>query len=110
MILESVREPDALELDIPGGEPEALAHSSKVTTFEARTPENRLVDLIFAALVTFAPPVGFLVAVLLHLTGYYRIGALDIGLMLLMWFLSVTGVELGFHRLFTHNSFKAHRA
>src|SRR5205814_9003776 len=110
MIRESVREPDAVELDIPGGEPEALPRSPKATAFEVRSPESRRVDLIFASVVTFAPPIAFGAALLLHFKGWYRIGAADVGILLFMWLLGVTGVEVGYHRLFTHNSFKAHRA
>lgn len=106
----SVREPDAIELDIPGEAPDALVQGKLATRFEEKSPTSRPVDLIFAVIVTFAPPIAFGLAVFLHLRGWYRIGAVDIGLMLLMWFLAVTGVEVGYHRLFSHSSYKAHRA
>jgi stearoyl-CoA desaturase (Delta-9 desaturase) len=105
----SVGEPDALELDIPGEAPELVVVGPQATKFEERTPARRQVDLIFAIIVTFVPPIAFGAAIYLHVSGWYRIGAVDIGLMLLMWFMAVTGVEVGYHRLFSHSSYKAHR-
>lgn len=105
--------PDAAELDLPGEDPdapEADGPAQTLTTFEARGPVSRPVDLAFAVIVTFAPPLAFVLALYLHITGWYRIGVVDIAIMLVMWFLAVTGVEVGYHRLFSHRSYKAHRA
>jgi stearoyl-CoA desaturase (delta-9 desaturase) len=96
-------EPDIIELDIPG---EAPRESEAPPGVE----KTRLVDLVFAIIVTFVPPLAFALAIALHVRGYYRIGAPDITVLLATWFVAVTGVELGYHRLFSHKSFKAHRA
>ncbi|WP_394842047.1 fatty acid desaturase [Pendulispora brunnea] len=108
--MKSIREPDALELDIPGEDPGASAENRAATKFETRAPASRTVDLTFAVIVTFFPPIAFAGALYLHFQGWYRIGFIDIALMLMMWFLSVTGIEVGYHRLFSHCSYKAHPA
>lgn len=100
-------QPDEIELDIPGGEPDLQAMRETAVIVP---PESRSVDRIFAFIVTFAPPIGFIAALVLHFQGWYRIGWIEIGILLTMWFLPLTGVELGFHRLFAHGSYKAHRA
>ncbi len=93
--------PDGIELDIPGEDPAPARPLAG--------ERSRRVDIIFAIIVTFAPPLAFALAIYLHLRGWYRIAPIDIALLLSLWFLSVAGVELGFHRLFSHASFKAHR-
>lgn len=73
-------------------------------------PINRGVDKSFAVFVTFAPPIAFGIALWMHFKGIHTIGWFDIGLMLFMFFSCLSGVELGFHRLFAHRSYKAHKA
>jgi stearoyl-CoA desaturase (delta-9 desaturase) len=95
--------PDELELDIPGGETPLAQLPSGVRV----EPVRRMVDLVFAVIVTFAPPISFVLALWLHLIGWYRISWIEIAVTVLMWFLAIAGVELGYHRLFAHNSYKA---
>jgi stearoyl-CoA desaturase (delta-9 desaturase) len=59
------------------------------------------------ALITVLTPfVGAVVAIsLLWYTG--KIGGLEIGLLLLMYVLTMFGISVGFHRQFAHRSFKA---
>jgi stearoyl-CoA desaturase (delta-9 desaturase) len=97
------RVPDELELDIPGGEAILVNLPQGVRDVSAR----RLVDRVFAIVVTFAPPLAFALALYLHFTGWYSIGRVEIGCMVLMWFLAVAGIELGYHRLFSHGAFNA---
>ena len=94
----------------PGLMPEADEPESKPRSrLEVVGAKRLLADRIGAAIVTFLPPIAFAVAVLLHVRGWYRIGAIEIGLMLLMQALCLIGVEVGFHRLFSHRSYKANR-
>lgn len=87
----------AIEVEMPAG--------------SDRLPEStRAVDLAFAAIVTFAPPAAFLSAMCLWYAGVHVPTWIDLSLMLAVNFFSLAGVELGFHRLFAHRSYKAHRA
>ncbi len=72
--------------------------------------ETRLVDLFLAAFVTFIPPLGLCLALWLWFSGQWQPGIAEFAVMLGMHFLCLTGVELGFHRLFSHRSFKPNRA
>jgi stearoyl-CoA desaturase (Delta-9 desaturase) len=100
------RVPDALELDIPGAAPIAAKFAGRPHD----QPANRLVDRVFAIIVTFAPPLTFALAVWLHVTGRMQVSAIEVGIMLVTWSLAVAGVELGFHRLFAHKSYHCHRS
>ncbi|PSB02443.1 acyl-CoA desaturase [Merismopedia glauca] len=50
------------------------------------------------------PFVGFLVAI--ASLWWLPIGSIEVGLVIAMWALTMTGVSVGFHRHFTHQSFK----
>lgn len=85
------------------------------TAIDAPEPANtgtdkdvqRTVDRVLAFIVTFIPPAAFLLAMWLWYTGWYQPGWTEIGILLTMQFLPLMGVELGFHRLFAHRSYKA---
>lgn len=98
--------PDALEMDIPGENP-VLERDDR---WLQDGPVNRLVDRVFAVIVTFMPPICFALAIYWHVTGWAPIGMIEIGILLVTWFFAVAGIELGFHRLFAHKSFNCHRA
>jgi stearoyl-CoA desaturase (delta-9 desaturase) len=96
-------QPDELELEIPGGE-ESLQQLNPEVRDES---QKRLVDSAFAVIVTYVPPASFALALGLWWSGWYEITWVEIGCMLLMWTLAVAGIELGYHRLFSHGAFKA---
>ena len=75
----------------------------------AAATETRVVDLVLAAVVTFMPPIAFLLAIWLWFTGVLVPGAVEFVVMVLMNVFCLIGVELGFHRLFAHRSYKATR-
>src|SRR6266508_4400005 len=66
-------------------------------------------DRRLAWVVTCAPAVGFVVAMILPFAGY-PITPLLIVLWLGMHLPILIGVEVGFHRLFSHRSYRAHPA
>lgn len=70
---------------------------------------NYGVDKIFAVIVTFAPMLAVAAAVWMHVAGIHRVGLFDLGVMAGMHLLALTGLELGFHRLFAHRSYQASR-
>jgi stearoyl-CoA desaturase (delta-9 desaturase) len=71
--------------------------------------ETRLVDLVFAFAVTFLPPLAFVLAGVLWALGLHTPGLIELAVMAVMHVLCVVGVELGFHRLFSHRSYKPAR-
>lgn len=95
--------PDEVELDIPGGEAVLAPLPSGI----ADESERRLVDRSFAVIVTFAPMLGFALAMYLLHTGWYTLGWPELTGFFLMWTLAVAGIELGFHRLFAHGAYTA---
>lgn len=98
-------QPDEIEMDIPGGEPEPV---TLLETEKTRLDALAGLDKAFASLVAFGPPLAFVAALALHFEGWYKIGALEISILLVMHLLCVTGIEVGFHRLFAHGSYQAH--
>jgi stearoyl-CoA desaturase (delta-9 desaturase) len=72
-------------------------------------PARRTVDRALATVVTFVPPLAFGLVLYLHWTGWARISGTDIALYAVMHLSAVAGVELGYHRLFAHGSYKANR-
>jgi stearoyl-CoA desaturase (delta-9 desaturase) len=72
-------------------------------------PINRGVDKSFAVFVTFFPPMAFGIALWMHFARIHSINWFDIGVLITMFVLCLSGIELGFHRLFAHRSFKAHK-
>lgn len=98
--------PDASELDIPGDDLSQVPLPAGVR----EEPQRRTVDWSLAIVVTFFPPLAFALVLYLHLIGWARITAIDIGIYALMHVLAVAGVEVGYHRLFAHGSYKANRA
>lgn len=73
-----------------------------------RPVAGRGVDRLLAAVVTFVPPLGAILAIVLWTQGLAP-GWVEIGSMLLMHAIALVGVEVGFHRLFAHRSFEPHR-
>ena len=65
-------------------------------------------DRPLAYVSTIAPAVGFVAAVTLLFMGYGSM--VDFWLLVVMFFLSQTGIVVGYHRLFTHRSFKAKKS
>ena len=96
--------PDDEELDIPGREEDFVALGRKLPS-----EERRVVDVVLAIVVVFVPPLVTAVAIALAIRGWYAITWFEIVTMLVMHVLAITGVEVGFHRLFSHRSFSAHR-
>ncbi len=88
---------------------EALPPPEGVPPPPAEASETRLVDLVFAFTVTFLPPLAFVLAMVLWWRGVLVPGLLEPAVMLVMHVLCVVGVELGFHRLFSHRSYKPSR-
>lgn len=74
------------------------------------TSLNHGVDKTFAAIVTFVPILAAGAAVAMHFTGVHRVQLFDVLVTLGMWALALTGLELGFHRLFAHRTYQASRA
>lgn len=74
---------------------------------DAVQEQARAVDLVFAAIVTFAPIGAFALGIWLWVTGLAAPGPVEIATMLAIHLCSLIGVELGFHRLFSHRSYKA---
>jgi stearoyl-CoA desaturase (Delta-9 desaturase) len=95
-----------------------MQYSPELDHLFARSPEGRIVrkavdspylhriQLRHFLLYNLTPFAGTLLA--LGLLAYRPIGAVEIGLFLLMWLVTGLGVTVGFHRLFTHRSFKPH--
>jgi stearoyl-CoA desaturase (delta-9 desaturase) len=84
-----------LDKNIPR-EPKLTIVNDRLTTLQRRV----------ALITVLTPFVGALVAIaLLWYTG--AIGLLEIGLLLLMYILTMFGISVGYHRHFAHRSFKA---
>lgn len=94
--------PDAEELAIPGDVPDVVEDAQDI--FDR--PQERFVDKFLAVVVTFFPIIGFALAIYGHVAGWYSISWAEIAVMLMMHSIALVGVELGFHRLFAHNSYK----
>ena len=94
------------ELDIPG---EVSVATGVIGPGIRETPIDLLADKLFALFVTFIPPLSVALVLALWWSGWYRLSPIEIGLMLGMHFICVVGVEVGFHRLFSHCSYQAHR-
>ncbi|HSK38548.1 MAG TPA: hypothetical protein VK943_02165, partial [Arenibaculum sp.] len=67
-------------------------------------PKGQLQRRVALASVTI-PAIGFVVAVVLAF--YNGIGWLEIGLLAGMYLVTAIGVEVGFHRFFSHHAFRA---
>lgn len=70
----------------------------------------RTIDLVLAFVVTFLPPIGFALGVVLWCRGVLVPGAAVLVTMVVLHAVTILGVELGYHRLFTHRSYRARRA
>jgi stearoyl-CoA desaturase (delta-9 desaturase) len=70
-----------------------------------QTPYLNRMQLRHFLLFNVAPLVGSAVAVALAFV--YPIGRLDVALFFSMWLLTGVGISAGYHRLFTHRSYKA---
>ena len=75
-----------------------------------RTPEpaSARLERRLAVVTVGAPALGFVVAV--AVAAWQGIGGLELGLLLGMYLATACGVEAGFHRYFSHRSFRAGRA
>ncbi len=69
----------------------------------------RTVDLVLAFVVTFAPPVALVLGLGLWYTGALVPGPTEFVIVFCMHALTILGVELGYHRLLSHRSYRAHR-
>ncbi|MFD7085413.1 acyl-CoA desaturase [Streptomyces sp. NPDC002181] len=94
--------------------PELIEDASAASDSDTPAPsatlggENkRSVEQIALLLFIVVPFVALLAAV--PLTWGWGVSWLDLGLMVFMYFLACHGITIGFHRYFTHGSFKAKR-
>ncbi|MEH2031404.1 MAG: acyl-CoA desaturase [Nostoc sp.] len=55
----------------------------------------------------FIPFLGTIVALIS--LWWLPVGSIEIGMLIVMWALTMTGVSVGFHRYYTHRSFKTHQ-
>lgn len=88
---------------------EAIAGGPEPAPAAARTAAMRTVDLVLAFVVTFLPPVGFVLGIALWYEGVLVPGAAALITMVALHAVAILGVELGYHRLFTHRSYRARR-
>ena len=72
------------------------------------TAPARWWERLITAVVVVLPPVGLAVAVWLF--WHHGIGWFDLALGVTLYAITGLGISLGFHRLFTHRSFRARRA
>jgi stearoyl-CoA desaturase (Delta-9 desaturase) len=70
------------------------------------SPFARRLQYQLALVTVMTPLIGVLAAIVL--TWGHGVGPVEIGIMLVMHVLGVLGVEVGFHRHFSHRAFKAH--
>src|SRR4051812_38475228 len=85
------------------------ARSSEAAPSATRGAEQkRSVEQIALLLFIALPFVALLAAV--PLAWGWGVSWLDLGLMVFMYFLACHGITIGFHRYFTHGSFKAKRS
>lgn len=98
--------PDNNELNIP--ELESIQQDRSHNKHDVSI-RQRAIELFMSFLVTMVPPMAFFLAIYLHITGWYSISWIEISLMITFQVIGLIGVELGCHRLFSHNSFKAKR-
>lgn len=80
--------------------------NSSDAMIQHREQYKRLLELILTSAVVTAPLIGSVLAIYLATQGIGG-SAADWGVLLVMYLLSMIGVELGYHRYFTHRSFKA---
>ena len=97
--------PDASELSIPGDD----LSQEMLPRGVVDAAERRLVDRSLATVVTFVPPLAFGLVIYLHMRDWMQITWTEIGIYGAMHLLAIGGVELGYHRLFAHGSYKANR-
>lgn len=83
-------------------------------TSQAMAPANRgearHVDLVLASIVTYLPPAAFVLGLWLWYLGVLVPGAVEWVTLVVMQALTILGIELGYHRLLSHGSYRAHRA
>lgn len=89
-------------------ETEAPAPPASDETIHPPPPKVARLDYYLAWVVVVAPILSFFLAVALWAMGTPP-SLLDIGILVGMYFLTLAGIEVGFHRLFTHRSFKANK-
>jgi stearoyl-CoA desaturase (delta-9 desaturase) len=88
--------------------PQAIAQSSGPTPEDIQPVANESLDRFATGLITALPFIGLGVAVW-QVWGEY-IGWNDLFVFTIMYVLTGLGVTVGFHRLFTHRSFKTGKA
>ena len=101
------RQPVEARSDMRGGKSDGVAPPANSRgKFDALANLDRRL----AWVVTLGPPLGFALALALHFADWYDIGAVEVGIMLGMHISCLVGVELGFHRLFAHRSYRTHKS
>lgn len=70
---------------------------------------TRPIDLTLAFVVTFFPPIAFVLGVWLWYRGILVPGPVVLVSTVLLYLATLSGVELGYHRLLTHRSYRAKR-
>ena len=84
---------------------EATVTARKIPGIEVLSEGGHKIQRITVLILTIAPLLGFAIAIA---TLWGRgLGALDAGLFLFFYFFTGFGVTVGFHRMLTHQSFKA---
>ncbi|MFJ6797811.1 acyl-CoA desaturase [Streptomyces sp. NPDC091268] len=95
--------PDVVEgAAAPSGTPEPTEPSATLGGENKRSIEQ--IALLFFITVPFMALLGAI-----PLAWGWGVSWLDLGLMVFMYFLACHGITIGFHRYFTHGSFKANR-
>ncbi len=94
---------DDFPIEAIAGAPEAPPSAA------AGTARMRRVDIALAFVVTFLPPLAVVLGIVLWHAGVLVPGAAALATMLALQALTILGVELGYHRLFTHRSYRARR-
>ena len=85
--------------------PDAAAQAASAETTPAKISAMTRIANLLAIIVPFLS----LIAAIIFCWGW-GIGWVELSLLLGMYFLTVLGITVGFHRLFTHKSFEAHPA
>ncbi|NEQ95281.1 MAG: acyl-CoA desaturase [Cyanothece sp. SIO2G6] len=71
-----------------------------------KNPRLQRIQMIFAYAQTIIPTLAAVVAIALFLT--HNVTAIDLSLLVSFYILTMIGLEVGYHRFFSHCSFKAH--
>ncbi len=97
------------EIESAREEEHANGGAVEIDSNSTSTSLNHGTDKTFAVLVTFLPILAAGAAIWMHFAGIHRIQVFDLAVMVAMHLLALTGLELGFHRLFAHRTYQASR-